>query len=110
MVAPDLGFSSNTNIKPHVCRHIKIEYSHLWGIEVDLAGFEPAASSVRLKWEALSASSAAYFRGFYPLEIRKNGGKTAKMSIFYHARQLWLQMVANGCKRHEEGIADPTLS
>ena len=75
---------------------------------MDLAGFEPAASSVRLKWEGLSATSAAYVRWFYPLDIRKNGGKTAKNVIFYHARQLWLQMVANGCKWHEEGNAVPT--
>jgi hypothetical protein len=37
------------------------------GNTVDLEGFEPSTSSVRLKREGLSASSAAYFRGFYPL-------------------------------------------
>jgi hypothetical protein len=56
-------------------------------------------SSVRLRREGLSASSAAYVRRFYPLEIRKNGGKTVKKLIFHHARQLWLQMVANGMKK-----------
>ena len=70
-------------------------------------GLELAYSSVRLMREGQSATSAAYVRWFYPLEIRKNGGKTAKNVIFHHARQLWLQMVANGCKRHEEGIAGP---
>jgi hypothetical protein len=75
------------------------------GYQMDLEGFEPSTSSVRLKREGLSASSAAYGRWIYPLEIRKNGGKTAKNVIFHHARQLWLQMVANGCKWHEEGNA-----
>jgi hypothetical protein len=40
----------------------------------------------------------------------KNEGKTIQKLIFSHARQLWLQMVANGCKWHEEGNADPVLS
>jgi hypothetical protein len=66
---------------------------------VDLAGFEPAASSVRLMGEGQSATSAAYLRWFYPRKIRKNGGKTAKIVIFHHARQLWLQTVANGMKK-----------
>jgi len=79
-------------------------------ILVDLAGFEPASSSVRLMREGQSATSAAYVRWFYPRKIRKNGAKTVKPSIFYHARQPWLQMVANGCKWHEEGNAYPSLS
>jgi hypothetical protein len=66
---------------------------------MDLVGFEPAASSVQLMREGLSASSAAYFRGFYPRKIRKNEGKTVQKLIFYHARQLWLQMVAHGMKK-----------
>jgi hypothetical protein len=37
-------------------------------------------------------------------------GKTVKKLFFNHAEQLWLQMVANGCKWHEEGNADPSLS
>jgi hypothetical protein len=59
---------------------------------------------VRLKREGQSASSAAYVRWFHFLEINKNGGKTAKNVIFRHARQLWLQMVANGCKRVANGM------
>jgi hypothetical protein len=51
---------------------------------------------VRLMREGQSATYAAYVRWFYPLEIRKNGGKTAKNVIFYHTRKPWLQTVANG--------------
>jgi hypothetical protein len=79
-------------------------------IPANLAGFEPSVSSVRLMRERQSATSVAYVRWFYPRKIRKNEGKNAKNVIFHHARQLWLQMVANGCKWHEEGNADPSLS
>ena len=77
---------------------------------MDPEGFEPSTSSVRLMREGQSATSAAYIRWFYPRKIRKNGCKTVQTLIFYHARQLWLQMVANGCKWREEGNAGPTLS
>jgi len=60
--------------------------------------------------EGQSATFAAYRRRFYPHKIRKNWVKTVKKSIFYYAIQLWLQMVANGCKWYEEGNADLILS
>jgi hypothetical protein len=78
------------------------------GNDVDLAGFEPATSSVRWMREGLSASSATHFRGFYPHKIRENGGKTIKKSIFNHAKYFALHTVAHGCTWHEEGNADPT--
>jgi hypothetical protein len=77
---------------------------------VDLEGFEPSTSSVRWMRKGLSASSAAYCRGFYPRKIRKNGDKTVQKLIFHHAKYFALHTVAHDCTWHEEGNADPTLS
>jgi hypothetical protein len=74
---------------------------------VDLAGFEPAASSVRWAREGMSASSAAYFRGFYPHKILKIGVKTVKKSVFNHTNYIALHTVAHGMKR--KCRSDPVL-
>jgi hypothetical protein len=71
---------------------------------VDLAGFEPAASSVRWMIEGLSASSSTLFWCFLPLYTRENGVKTINMSVFYHAMYFALHTVAHGMKKEMQSI------